>query len=170
MKTAIAILILASLAFGETIKDKQIVSNVAIATWDANTESDLSHYVVHVQYGSKVELVQTPETSIVLNLYELWPEDSFYENVRFNVTAFDQSGNESLPSETKSHLFAKSKTLKGDYNQDGVVLADDIMRMNGALGSSSNDFNFFKTADVNGDGVILADDIMISRGNLGQTL
>jgi hypothetical protein len=67
-------------------------------------------------------------------------------------------------------LFAKAKTLKGDYNQDGAVLADDIMRMNGSLGSGIGDFNFFKTADVNGDGVILADDIMISRGNLGQTL
>jgi len=166
MKNIVLILLLATIVFAE----KQVVSNLAVAMWDANTESDLNHYVVYIKYSEYFFANSTPDTIMSLDLATHWPENTFYENLKFNVTAVDDAGNESGPSNTVEMLFAKARTLVGDFDQNGMVLADDIMRMRGCLGSEIGDFNFFKTADVNGDGLVLADDIMISRGNLGQTL
>ena len=174
MKYVIAILILATAGFSQvsirSIEPVAIASNIAIASWDANSESDLSHYnLTYTVDGTITTRTNIQDTVVTVDLSGKFT-DKFYDNCSFYVVAVDLSGNKSAPSDTVSHVFAKEKVLKGDYNKDGQVLASDIMAMYGPLGSQVGSENYEGIADVNGDGFVLAYDLMVSRGNLGKSI
>ena len=57
------------------------------------------------------------------------------------------------------------KILEGDFNDDGVVNAQDFVLINNARSQAYNIF-----ADINGDGVVNLTDVTIARGRNGTTL
>ena len=155
----------------QSVSEHGAIKNFAIARWTPSPSPDVKNYTLYHRYGIADEQYQetVDDTTITIQLNR-FSSGIHFENIRFHVTATDHSGNESESSNVVFKLFAKTVTLQGDYNQDGSVLADDIMRMYGALGSEHGNIDFWGTADVNGDGVVLADDMMISRGNLGKSI
>jgi hypothetical protein len=57
------------------------------------------------------------------------------------------------------------KVLCGDFNDDGVVSAQDMVLVNGQVARPYNQF-----ADLNGDGVVNSADVLISRQRSGTQL
>ena len=146
------------------------VLSSATLRWNANSESDLSHYNVYYNFADTlINRMNVVDTSVVIELSNKF-DNTFYEIVSFYVTAVDSSGNESNPSDTVHGLFAEQLTVRGDFDKDGKVLGSDIMQMYGSIGSVPGAANFQGTADVNGDGIITGADIMISRGYIGTIL
>jgi hypothetical protein len=57
------------------------------------------------------------------------------------------------------------KILEGDFNDDGIVNAQDFVLINNARSAAYNIF-----ADINGDGVVNLTDVTIARGRNGTSL
>ena len=56
------------------------------------------------------------------------------------------------------------KVLWGDFNDDGIVNAQDLVLVNAARSQAYNIF-----ADLNGDGVVDANDVNVVRAQLGNS-
>ncbi len=90
-------------------------SNSAILHWDANQENDLAGYRVYQGTGSgQYGLSHDVGMMTTYTVSNLDPTVTHY----FAVTAYDQSGNESAPSEEVSHsfgedLFALTVSIQG---------------------------------------------------------
>jgi hypothetical protein len=56
------------------------------------------------------------------------------------------------------------KILYGDFNDDGVVNAQDLVLVNAARPQPYNVF-----ADINGDGLVDINDVMVVRQQIGNT-
>ena len=92
-------------------------------TWDANTETDLSHYIV---YGGTdtlqpVTVLQTSETTAEAFLPE-FPAD---QQIYLHITAEDVPGNESLISSRVSGIPQPATVTYIEPNPSGTLLYDD---------------------------------------------
>ena len=157
----------------ESISEDKRVYNRGYPTWQHNSEEDLSYYRVHWAFGSQDSMFVTTTTDSFLspiNFYPLWPEDTFYENVYFYVTAFDDFGNQSYKSTTVYRLFTKIPSVQGDVNQDGRVSLLDTEKVLDAFSSSPGSVKWNSYADCDGNGKISLMDYELSIASYGKVL
>lgn len=75
---------------------KSLVTHACIC-WDANIEEDLSHYKLYL--GHQHDLFDTTVTTVDTFLIVFFSDSLKYDSLFCWVTAFDEAGNESEPSD-----------------------------------------------------------------------
>jgi hypothetical protein len=142
-----------------------VTSDSAHLAWSRNTESDLSGYRLY-SAGSDTKMVwSTQDTTILVKV----PMTRFWETVGFCLTALDNSGNESAPSDTISTILCKAgPRLVGDIDGIAGVNLIDKMIYFVAAGTRRGDLRYNERADFNGDGAVNLLDKVIMLINAGK--
>lgn len=126
----------------------RVGSDSVVVVWDANTEPDLSHYVVHLGDSAVFDLYRYGVIS------PRWVHYRPLEGWTFSVTvtAVDYSGNESAHS-NRVFYFRSSASPAAcdtcDLNDDGRVSMMDWIMLRWWVGRAGGDSTCY---DVTGDG------------------
>lgn len=109
------------------------VDTVVGVCWNANKEDDLAGYYLRVHSNhtndksipSTLYVTDTGLDTAVVVLVKNFCQTEI-DSLYFSVTAYDRSGNVSLPSDTVGTISAKEFVLKGDNDRSGRVSVWDI--------------------------------------------
>jgi hypothetical protein len=169
-----SILIILLLSFNLMAADIAMIAPIVFThkvqvRWNANTEPDMAGYRVYSGLTSGGDMVDVAmDTTAIIDLAPRL--DRYVDRVLIMVTAYDESGNESLPSESISLPVTQDTTnyLFGDLDNNGRVGVIDFALFTQSFGSASIDPAYRSSADFDVDGRIGTIDHLAFSINHGQ--
>jgi len=146
---------------------EKLATSKVLVSWQPSANSDIHKYNIYVDTVYLISVIH-PDTSIALQLDSIMVR--YYQNIQFNVTAEDSTGNESPMSNTVDKLLCKEMgKLYCDVDGDGSVINIDYFLMLRKLGNHvSIEDTMLQVFDFNGDTLINNIDFAIMLKRLGN--